>query len=376
MTDTAITPFRIDIPQAEIDELHGRLAATRWPDELPDAGWGHGVPLRRVRALADCWQSTYEWRRQEAELNAMPQFTTTIDGQTIHFAHVRSPEPSALPLILTHGWPGSFAEFLALAGPLSDSRSHGGDPRDAFDLVIPSLPGFGFSGPTRVAWDASSIAELWAQLMARLGYSRYGAQGGDFGALISPALARADPDHVVGVHVNALVTLPSGDPDELTEPTAEELGRLDGLRRWHEERSGYAAIQSTRPQTLAYALTDSPAGQLAWNVEWFDAYGDAEAAIDADRILTQVSIYWLTRTAGSAARLYKGAAAAWSQAPRPSSVPVGVAVFPGDSSIRRLAERVHPIARWSEFDRGGHFAALQAPDLLLADVRAFFAELR
>jgi pimeloyl-ACP methyl ester carboxylesterase len=375
--DREIRPYRINIPQADLDDLRERLARTRLPDELPDVGWSYGVPLARVKELADYWATGYSWRAQEARLNAVPQFTTTVFGQNIHFQHVRSPEPDALPLILSHGWPSTVADFTELIGPLSDPRAHGGDPRDAFHLVVPSLPGYGFSGPTTSpGWDVSRVAQAWAELMGRLGYSRYGAQGGDWGARISPELARTDPSHVAGVHTNALVTLPSGDPGELEGLTPDERKSLGGLARWREERSGYAQIQATRPQTLAYALADSPVGQLGWYTEWFDDYGDNPGTIDRDAILTTVAVYWLTGTAGSAARLYRESAASWGPVVERSKVPMGVAVFPGDSSIRRFAERDHEIVHWSEFDRGGHFAALQAPDLLTADIRAFFRGLR
>jgi pimeloyl-ACP methyl ester carboxylesterase len=378
-TDPQIRPFRIDVPQVDLDDLRDRLDRTRWPDELSGVGWSYGVPLEYVRNLADHWRTAYDWRAHEARLNRFPQFTTVIDGANVHFAHVRSAEPDAVPLILTHGWPGSFAEFAELIGPLTDPRGHGGDPADAFHVVVPSIPGFGFSGPTReTGWGVPRVAAAWGELMSRLGYRRYGAQGGDFGSLVSPELGRIEPDRVLGVHVNALVTMPSspGDPAEFEGLTDAERTRLGGLERWNRERSGYAAIQSTRPQTLAYALVDSPAGQLAWNTEWFEDYGEKIGAIDPDVILTHVSLYWLTATAGSAARLYRESAADWGREVKPSPVPTGVAVFPGDSSVRRFAERANTVVHWSEFDRGGHFAALQAPDLLIDDIRDFFRPLR
>jgi pimeloyl-ACP methyl ester carboxylesterase len=372
-----IRPYRIDIPQADLDDLHERLSRTRWPDSLPDVGWSYGVPLSRVKELADHWRTGYDWRAHEASLNAFPQFTTVIDGQDVHFLHVRSPESDALPLILSHGWPSTVADFQRLIGPLTDPRAHGGDPADAFHVVAPSLPGYGFSSPTReTGWDVTRVARAWATLMDRLGYSSYGAQGGDWGARISPELARVDHAHVAGVHANALVALPSGDPAELEGLAPAERERLSRLGRWREERSGYAQIQSTRPQTLAYGLADSPVGQLGWYTEWFDDYGENVGTIDRDAILTNVSVYWLTGTAGSAARLYRESAASWTRAAERCEVPLGVAVFPGDSTVRRFAERDHNVVHWSEFDRGGHFAALQAPDLLIGDVRDFFRELR
>jgi pimeloyl-ACP methyl ester carboxylesterase len=377
MSDDGITAFRIDIPEQDLAELAARLDRTRWPAEVPGAGWSDGAAASRVRELAGYWRHQFDWPAQQARLNQFPQFTTVIDGQRIHFLHVRSPEPGALPLILTHGWPGSVAEFAAVIGPLTDPAQHGGDPADAFDVVAPSLPGFGFSAPlSEPGWGVERTARAWAALMARLGYDRYGAQGGDWGARISPQLARTDPAHVAGVHVNALVALPGGAPGELEPLDADDLAALAGLRRWNAERSGYAQIMSTRPQTLAYALDDSPAGLLAWNLEWFDDYGEHPAAIPADAILANVALYWLTGTAGSSAHLYKEAAASWGQPAARSPVPTAVAVFPGDSTVRAFAERDHRVVRWTRFDRGGHFAALQAPGLLVGDVRAFFRGLR
>jgi pimeloyl-ACP methyl ester carboxylesterase len=376
-----IHPYRIDIPQADLDDLRDRLAGTRWPEPLPGAGWARGVPPAYLRDLVHYWATGYDWRKHEAELNGYPQFTTTIDGQNIHFLHVRSAEPGALPLVLTHGWPGSVVEFLDVIGPLTDPGAHGGDPADAFHLVIPSIPGFGPSGPVREAgWNSRRIAAAFAGLMSRLGYDRYGAQGGDFGAMISPDLGRVDPEHVVGVHVNAATVgfIPFGpaDADDLTE--AEKV-RLERMNTFLSDGNGYFQIQATRPQTLAYGLTDSPAGQLAWIVEKFQAWSHGgevpEDVIDRDRILTNVMLYWLTATAGSAANLYYELmhSGDW---PTPSSVPTGVAVFAEDIPIRRYAEQVNRIVHWSEFERGGHFAALEAPDLLVDDVRAFFRPLR
>jgi epoxide hydrolase len=385
-TDTDIRPFRIDIPQADLDDLRNRLGRTRWPDQLPGVGWSRGVPLDYVKDLAEHWRTTYDWRAWEARLNHYPQFTTTIDGQNVHFLHVRSPEPDALPLVVTHGWPGSIVEFLDVVGPLSDPRAHGGEPADAFHLVIPSIPGYGFSGPTADAgWDSTRVAKAWAELMGRLGYQRYGAQGGDWGAFVAPELGHVDPQHVVGVHVNAATVgfIPFGpvEPDELATFTDAEKVRLERLQRFLSDGNGYFQVQATRPQTLAYALTDSPAGQLAWMVEKFKEWTYPteelpERAIDRDRILTDVMLYWLTGTAGSSARSYYDVmhSTTWRQGP--SGIPTGVAVFAEDVAIRRYAERGNNIVHWSEFDRGGHFAAMEAPDLLTGDVRAFFRGLR
>ncbi|WP_312882584.1 epoxide hydrolase family protein [Micromonospora polyrhachis] len=377
-----MTPFRIEISQEHLDDLRHRLASTRWPAEVPGAGWEAGVPLGYLKDLADYWHTTYDWRAHEAQLNEFPQFTTVVDGQNIHFLHVRSAEPDALPLILTHGWPGSVVEFMKVIGPLTDPARYGGDPADAFHVVAPSLPGFGFSSPlTTPGWSTDRVARAWAELMGRLGYHRYGAQGGDTGAIVSPKLGRVDSEHVIGVHVNNLGTFPSGDPTELADLTEADQARLALMTTWGRDMSGYAIVQSTRPQTISYALTDSPVGQLAWIVEKFKEWTDPSAAlpedaVDRDLILTDVSMYWLTGTAGSAARIYYEDANSWGQAQPRSSVPTGVAVFPNDITLRPLAERDHNVVHWTEFSRGGHFPAMEAPDLLVDDVRGFFRKLR
>jgi pimeloyl-ACP methyl ester carboxylesterase len=386
-TDAEIRSFWIEIPQADLEDLADRLARTRWPDELPGVGWSRGVPLDYVKELAEYWRTGYDWRRWEAKLNELPQFTTAIDAQNIHFLHVRSSEPDALPLILTHGWPGSVAEFMEIIGPLTDPRAHGGDPADAFHVVAPSIPGFGFSGPTREAgWTEQRVAQAWAELMRRLGYERYGAQGGDVGAGVSPKVGRVAPDRVVGVHVNAatvgFMPFPPLEESELEELSDIEKARVDRIGQFMGDMFGYAQIQSTRPQTLAYGLTDSPVGQLAWIVEKFKEWTHPTAAlpedsVDRDHMLTNVMLYWLTATAGSSARIYyEGAHAGSWGAPERSTVPTGVAVFSEDISIRRYAEREHNIVHWTDFHRGGHFAAMEEPDLLVGDVRTFFRGLR
>lgn len=385
-SDDGIVPFRIEIPQADLDDLHDRLARTRWPDELPGGDWVRGVPVPYLRELAEYWQTGYDWRARESRLNELPQFTTEIDGQRVHFLHVRSPEPNALPVIVTHGWPGSFVEFLDVVGPLTDPRAHGGDPADAFDLVIPSLPGVAFSRPVRESgWNSDRTARAWAELMRRLGHERYGAQGGDWGAFVAPALGRADAEHVVGVHVNAATYgfIPFGpvDPDELATMTDVERARVDRLTNYLADMSGYFYIQASRPQTLSYGLTDSPVGQLAWIVEKFKEWTHPaselpEAAVDRDHVLTNVMLYWLTATAGSSANLYyeNMHVASWGE--EPGTTPTGVAVFAEDVAIRRYSEGGNNIVHWSDFDRGGHFAAMEAPDLFVGDIRAFFRELR
>jgi pimeloyl-ACP methyl ester carboxylesterase len=385
-SDPEIRPFRIDIPQADLDDLRDRLDRTRWPDELPGVGWTRGVPLGYLKELAGYWADGYDWPKQEARLNQFPQFTTAIDGQNIHFLHVRSPEPDALPLILTHGWPGSIVEFLNVIGPLTDPRAHRGDPADAFHLVIPSLPGYGLSGPThQIGWTTDRVATAWAELMARLGYQRYGAQGGDWGAFVAPQLGRVDPDHLVGVHLNAATFgfIPFGpvDPEELASFTDAERARLERLNTSTAgPGNGYFEVQATRPQTLAYALTDSPVGQLAWIVERFKEWTWAaevpEDAVDRDQLLTNVMLYWLTGTARSSAELYYENTHAGFSGQQPGTTPTGVAVFAGDYAIRRYAERTNHIVHWTEFDRGGHFAAMEAPDLLVGDVRSFFRLVR
>ncbi|MBB2923363.1 epoxide hydrolase family protein [Cellulomonas cellasea] len=379
-TDESIRPFRIDVPQADLDDLHERLARTRWPHELPDVGWTYGVPSDYVRELAEHWRTGYDWREHEARLNAHPQHVTDVDGQPVHFLHVRSPEPDALPLVLVHGWPGSVVEFLDVIGPLSDPRAHGGDPADAFHLVIPSLPGFAFSGPTPAAGKGSTdrYAEVVAELMRRLGYDRYGTQGGDVGSVVGPQVGRIATEHVVGVHVNALMTLPGWDVDSSGWSEGDQA-RLAGLGGW-EAHGGYAAIQSTRPQTLAPALTDSPAGLLAWLVDVFATYTNPgierpDGAVDRDALLTDVSVYWFTGTIGSSARLYRESES-WGAELTSSGVPTAVALFPGDLTLRPIAEQQNHVVRWTELDRGGHFAAMEAPDLLVDDVRAFFRDLR
>jgi microsomal epoxide hydrolase len=378
--------FRIDVPQSDLDDLTRRLESTRWPAELPGDSWDRGVPLGYLKELAEYWRTSFDWRKAEARLNSHEQFVTEIDGVPVHFLHVRSPEPQARPLLLTHGWPGGVAEFLDVIGPLHDPRSHGGDPADAFHLVIPSIPGFGFSGPHRqTGWGTARVAAAWAELMRRLGYDRYVAQGGDAGSVISLALGRAEPEHVAGVHVNMLLTFPSGDPAELAGLSEADQARLGRMARFDAELSAYMKLQSTRPHTLGYALTDSPVGQLAWILEKFQEWTDPSLhgpdAIDRDLLLTIVTTYWLTGTAGSSAQLYyedadslRRIGGADGTQPPPVTVPVGVAVFPHDIllPIRTLADRDLPtITRWTEFESGGHFPAIERPDALVDDIRSF-----
>jgi microsomal epoxide hydrolase len=376
-----MNPFTVDIPQSALDDLARRLAEVRWPPELPVEDWSRGVPVHYLKGLVDHWRDEYDWRAAERRLNAYPQYVTSIDGADVHFMHVRSPEPDALPLLLTHGWPGSVAEFLDVIGPLTDPVAHGGAAADAFHVVVPSLPGFGFSGPVaKAGWTVHRIAHAWRTLMERLGYERYGTQGGDAGSPISLETGRVDPDRVVGVHVNMLLSMPDSELGDLSET---DQGRLAALQRFDVELSAYMRLQSTRPQTLAYGLADSPVGQLAWIVEkffeWADVASAPEDAIDRDLLLTNVMIYWLTNTAGTSANLYYEGAEERGMPVQPVPAPVGVAVFPRDPfpAIRRFAERDLPsISHWTEHERGGHFAAMEQPAALVTDIRKFFGTVR
>jgi pimeloyl-ACP methyl ester carboxylesterase len=386
LVETAsIQPFHIAIPQSELDDLQERLSRTRWPDELPGVGWSRGVPRAYLQELAEYWRSGYDWRGWEARLNAFPQYVTEIDGQTIHFLHVRSPEPDAMPLIMTHGWPGSIAELMAVIGPLTDPSANGGSPEDAFHVVAPSLPGFGFSMPLREpGWELGRTTNAMATLMERLGYDRYATQGSDIGAGVAGRLASIDPDHVIGVHVAsdqgsaAMVGQFLPMPEGLTD---SELERLNEIKTAWSEEIGYFNLQSTRPQTLAYSLADSPVGQLAWIVEKFMTWTNPAAeipddAVDRDQLLTNISLYWFTNSGGSSANFYYEGAHGHLDWTSPSAAPQGWAVFNTDPIMRRLMNAEGKIAHFSEFKEGGHFPAMEAPDLLIADVRAFFRPLR
>jgi pimeloyl-ACP methyl ester carboxylesterase len=397
-TDTALHPFRVDVPQADLDDLRDRLVRTRWPQPLPGPGWSRGVPQEYLQALVAYWVGDFDWRAQEAQLNAFPQFTTEIDGQTIHFLHVRSPEPGALPLILTHGWPSSPVEFLRLIGPLTDPRAHGGDPADAFHLVLPSLPGYGFSTPLAgEGWgNLYRVAGAWAELMRRLGYDRYAVQGTDAGAGVAGMLAAVDGARVAGVHITGTsAAMPFGPPLSLEGLSERDRERAERFNTFRTEGLGYLHLQATRPQTLAYALNDSPVGQLAWIVEKFKEWTDPgaalpEDAVDRDQLLTAVTVYWLTGSGASSAhatyegmQAYRAMVEAQSRQGEsgaahaaPAGPPLGVAVFAADTTIRQLLEEAGPIAHWAEFDRGGHFPAMEVPDLLAGDLRDFFRPLR
>lgn len=374
----------VAVPQDQLDDLRSRLRATRWPDAVPGSGWDYGTDLAYLQDLCAYWADGFDWRRAEERLNAWPHFVTVIDGERLHYLHARSPHPGALPLLLTHGWPGSVVEFLDVLGPLVDPPAHGGDAADAFTVVAPSIPGYGWSGPTRQrGWDIRRVARALAALMADLGYDRYGAQGGDWGAIATAHLGALDADHLVGLHLNmANAPRPRGFDDESL--SAQEKHDLAEMREFRQRETGYQAIQGTKPQTLAYALNDSPAGLAGWIVEkfrsWSDCGGDLESAISRDDLLTNLTVYWVTGTAGSSARLYYETFSS-GQPVMPGGrveVPTAVARFPREiyRPPRRWVEEAFDLRRWTVMPRGGHFAALEQPQLLVEDVRAFFRDLR
>ncbi|HTV67776.1 MAG TPA: epoxide hydrolase [Rhizobiaceae bacterium] len=371
-----IRPFRITVSDEQIADLKSRLGQTRWP-HATTTGWSRGQPLGFIMELVDQWMNAFDWRKHEAEFNKYPQFMTEIDGQPIHFLHIKSSEANAFPLILTHGWPGSFAEFIDVIGPLSEPKAHGLDGQ-AFDLVIPSVPGYGFSIPLREpGWDSIRVAKAWDVLMKRLGYQRYGAHGGDIGSGIGRELGILQPHGLVGTHVLQIFAFPTGADGEMEKLSPFELEGMGNLENFMKY-NGYHEIQAKRPGTLAYGLVDSPVGQMAWNTElWFGFEGQGIKFVDRDRYLAQASIYWFTGTGGSAANIYyedRQSGGGYREVMNPA--PTGVAVFPNDfRSVRSFAERANNIVHWTEMPRGGHFAASDAPDLLAADIRAFFTGL-
>ncbi|MGZ8585339.1 MAG: epoxide hydrolase family protein [Actinomycetota bacterium] len=382
-----LTPFRLDVPETELEDLRSRLRNTRWPEAATVADWSQGVPLGYLQALCRSWAEEYDWRGCERRLNALPQFRTTIDELGIHLLHVRSPHAGALPLIITHGWPGSVVEFLKVIGPLTDPAAHGGDPADAFHVVCPSLPGFGFSDkPSRTGWGIERIADAWAELMARLGYGRYGAQGSDWGTSVSALLGQRDRPHVVGIHLAPPLAPPDAETfGDLTERERSALVSLEYAAEWD---SGYSREHATRPQTIGYALVDSPAALAAWIVEkfwaWTDHDGDLEHVLTRDELLDNLMLYWLPRTGASSARLYWESIRRvneWisSSATDTVDVPTGCSIFPKELQrpSRRWAEkRFLDIRSWSEPERGGHFAAFEQPELFVDEVRAFFRLVR
>lgn len=370
-----VEPFEIRVPDAVLADLRSRLAHARIPEQVPGTGWDDGVPSGYLAELVAYWRDGYDWRTHEARLNRLAQFRTRIDGVAIHFVHARSPHPEAFPLLLTHGWPGSFVEFCDVIGPLT----HPDDPADAFHVVAPSLPGYGFSDPPRErGWGVTRIARAFATLMDRLGYGRYGAQGGDWGAQVATALGVLDAGHCAAIHL----TMPLADPpSEPVELSAADEADLAAMARFRREESGYAAVQSTRPQTLGAALNDSPTGLAAWIVEkfrsWSDCDGHPENAFTRDQLLTNVMVYWVTQTITPSMRLYREHAR--SRPPGgPVAVPTGVARYPREPLRlpRAWVERRYRVTHWAEMPRGGHFAAMEQPDLFVADLRAFFRTVR
>ncbi|MCH7992542.1 MAG: epoxide hydrolase [Gemmatimonadetes bacterium] len=381
----AIRPFTINVADEVLTDLRDRLARTRLPDQIPGTSWDYGANREYMEELLAYWQDDFDWRAQERRLNEFDHFKTTIDGLDVHFIHQRSASEDAVPLLLTHGWPGSFAEFADLIGPLTDPAAYGGDPADAFHVVIPSLPGYGFSGkPTETGYNPERMADILASLMERLGYDRYGAQGGDWGAIISRVLAANYGDRLIGLHSNFMI---AGPPPGVADPEegipVEELELRRERARAFADGRGYQAIQGTKPQTLGYGLNDSPAGLAAWIVEkfhgWSDNDGDVGSAFTKDELLTNITIYWVTETITSSSRLYYESGN--TRPTRPVGyieVPTGVAIFPKEIlfSPRKWAEARYNIVRWTMMPRGGHFAALEEPELLLDDIRAFFRDLR
>jgi pimeloyl-ACP methyl ester carboxylesterase len=377
-----VTLFKIQVPQSVLDDLKNRLANTRWPNKEPVGDWSQGVPLSKGQTLAEYWRTQYNWRRVESELNGLPQFRTQIDGLGIHFIHVRSKHEKALPIVLTHGWPGSILEFLQVIGPLTDPTAHGGKAEDAFHVVIPSLPGFGFSDkPTERGWGLPRIANAWAELMARLSYSRYVAQGGDWGAGVSSWMAKQRPSGLAAIHLNLPILFPPP-PPPAGGYTAAEQDTLAHLIKYASDASAYASIQGTRPQTLGYGLADSPVGQAMWIYEkfqaWSDNKGDPADAISIDRMLDGITLYWLTDSAASSARLYYESFAK-DFARMPLDLPVAVSIFKGDFFTPPKSwgdETYSKLFYWNEVPRGGHFAALEQPDLFVTELRKSFAQLR
>src|SRR5579875_671100 len=374
-----IRPYSIDVAPEDLTDLRDRLRRTRWPEEQPVDDWSQGVPLRYLQDLCSYWAERYDWPARQDRLNSFPQYKTIVDGLGIHFVHVPSPHPGAMPLVLTHGWPGSFVEFLDVIGPLTDPVAHGGDAADSFHVVVPSLPGYAFSDkPGETGWGVERTARAWAELMARLGYRRYGAQGGDWGAMVTTSLAQQDAEHVAGIHLNMVIAFPG--PDD-GEPTEEEKAALAAVNDYMSKDSGYSKQQSTRPQTIGYSLVDSPAGLCAWILEkfwsWTDTAGDPVAALGADRILDDVMLYWLPATGASSARMY------WESFEHPPlgpvATPMGATVFPKEifrPSRRWASRQFSDIRWWGRPSSGGHFAAFEQPATFVEEVRGFFRTVR
>ncbi|MCG8925076.1 epoxide hydrolase family protein [Lentzea sp. CC55] len=380
----AVEPFPIAVPEAALQDLRRRLGDTRWPDRETVQDGSQGPRLDRLRALCEHWATGYDWRRAERDINGLGSSRTTIDGVDIHFLHVRSPEPDAVPLLLCHGWPGSVLEFRRLVGPLTDPVAHGGDARDAFHVVIPSMPGFGFSGkPTTAGWNTSRIADAWITLMRRLGYGTWFAQGGDWGAAVVEQITRKAPERCLGAHFNLPLVFPTA--QEIAEATDEEQRMIARAQHYQSRQSAYAQEQATRPQTIGYSLADSPAGLAAWIYTLFedvtDSGGNPEDVIDRDEILDDVMLYWLPNAAASSARLYweEGWGGAMAGSPPPNPVPAGFSIFPGEAvqaSRRWVERRYETVLHHARLERGGHFAALEQPEVLTGEIRKTFRSLR
>ena len=377
-----IHPFICAAPEQALIDLKNRLAATRWPERETPNDWSQGVPLAYLQEICAYWRDDYDWRRCETRLNYWPQFLTNLQGLAIQFMHVRSPVPNALPLLITHGWPGSVVEFLKVVGPLTDPAAHGGDPRDAFHLVCPTLPGFGFSGkPTAPGWNIERIGQAWGELMARLGYARYVAQGGDWGSMVTHSMALTETAHCAGIHVNMALVTPTA--ESRSNLTAFEQAAIAGGKHYWEWDSGYSKQQSTRPQTLGYGLVDSPSGQAAWILEkfwaWTDCNGSPENALTRDELLDNIMFYWLPAAAASSARLYWESFGKTASPQAPIHLPVAVSIYPHEifRPSRRWAEaRYTHLTHYNVLDKGGHFAAFEQPEIFVDEVRSAFRALR
>ena len=379
---TAIREFKFEVPTAELDDLKKRIAMTRWPERETPSDWSQGIPLAYTREICEYWRTQYDWRRCEAALNAHPQFITELDGLDIQFLHVRSPHPQATPLVMTHGWPGSVIEFMKVIGPLTDPVAHGGDARDAFHLVCPSLPGFGYSGkPTAPGWTLDRIGRAWGTLMARLGYERYYAQGGDWGAAVTMSIGMTETVHCAGLHTN----MPMVDltPEMLANPTEFEQSALGGFQHYWDEESGYSKLQSTRPQTIGYALVDSPVGQAAWILEkfwsWTDCNGHPENVLTRDELLDNVMMYWLPAAGASSARMYWENFSMLTKPKPPIHLPTGISIYPHEIfrlSQRWVETRFTKLKHYNVLDKGGHFAAFEQPKTFVDEVRTAFRAMR
>jgi pimeloyl-ACP methyl ester carboxylesterase len=371
-----LRPFRVDIPQADLDDLNRRLASTRLPRPAPGDNWELGTPNSYLRETVDYWQEGFDWRKQEARMNEFPHYLTEIDDQTVHFLHVPSVEKNSTPLLLVHTYPGSFVDYLDMIGPLTDPVAHGGKAEDAFSVVIPSMPGFGFSTPVdERGWTMARVARTFDTLMRRLGYDSYGVHGSDGGAMVSRELGLLNPPGFLGLHVLQLFSFPSGDPEEFATLEPKDYAALEHMK-WFQSVGGYNAINASRPQTVAVGIADSPVGQLAWS-ELFNSFGNGTSLVTRDQILTEVSLYWFTNTQASAGRYHYEETHAAAE-PAVNAAPTGVAVFADDfKSVRTFADRDNSnIVHWSEYPSGGHFAALERPETVAADLRQFFGTLR